>query len=171
VVRVGVGLNRWSPDGVQYPVVVCGLAGSLLARVLPGTVLVPTVVGLEDGRRLPLDQGMSEALSDAAEGLGYRVERGDMLTSRCIVTGEARVRWAAEGFAGADMETGILAAHGLRVATIRVVLDTPTHPISDLWTGPRAALSPGLLRELIWMARYAPAFALRSAGVVRVAGL
>jgi hypothetical protein len=69
----------------------------------------------------------------------------------------------------ADMETGLLAGRNLRVATIRVVLDSPEHGISSDWLRPtRALLQPPLWRELFWLSRVAPLYALRAAHVLKI---
>jgi hypothetical protein len=69
----------------------------------------------------------------------------------------------------ADMETGLLVGRNLRVATIRVVLDSPEHGISPDWLRPsRALLQPPLWRELFWLSRVAPLYALRAAHVLKI---
>ena len=68
------------------------------------------------------------------------------------------------------METGLLAAGDLRVATVRVVLDSPERDIARDWLSPADALcQPKLWRELLWLGRVAPSYALRAARVLRVA--
>jgi hypothetical protein len=68
------------------------------------------------------------------------------------------------------METGLLAGRNLRVATSRVVLDSPDHGISRQWLSPAGAwLRPRLWRELFWLCRVAPPYVLRAARVLKVA--
>lgn len=51
------------------------------------------------------------------------------MTTVMVVTGAERDRLAAEGYAAADMETGLLSAAGYRVAAARVVLDGPDNEL------------------------------------------
>ncbi len=107
-------------------------------------------------------------LRSAAASLGYSTVGEPMLTASEIVTGEAREYWARHGFAVADMEAGRLMARGVRVATVRVVLDTPAHPIDEWWEQPaRALLTPRLWRELLWLAWCAPRYSMCAARIVR----
>ena len=78
---------------------------------------------------------------------------------------------AERGFVAVDMETGLLAGRNLRVATIRVVLDSSDRGISGAWLSPAsAALRPRLWRELFWLCRVAPSYALCAARILK-AGL
>lgn len=87
-----------------------------------------------------------------------------LLTSAEIVNGGARVRWAARGYAGVDMETGLLDAP--HVAAVRVVLDTPQRELSADWTTPLIAiLKPWNWSQALWMAREAPRAAALAARV------
>jgi hypothetical protein len=66
------------------------------------------------------------------------------------------------------METGLLVERNLRVATIRVVLDSPGQNISPAWLHPaKALLYPQLWQELFWLCRVAPRYALRAAQVLK----
>jgi hypothetical protein len=88
-----------------------------------------------------------------------------------VIVGPARKEWADRGFVAVDMETGLLAGRNLRVATIRVVLDSPEQGISRDWLSPASAvLRPKLWGELFWLCRVAPPYALRAARVLK-AGL
>ena len=166
----GVRLARWKGVGGSSIVVVCGLAGALVPGLRPGTVLVPEWVGLPDGRTMHCDPALVQALAAAACTLGFRPDTGPMLTAPSLVVGAARQEWAARGFVAADMETGLLAKQNLRVATIRVVLDSPDHGISRQWLSPAGALlRPKLWSELFWLCRVAPPYALRAARVLKVA--
>jgi hypothetical protein len=109
-----------------------------------------------------------QALVAAARTLGFEPDAGPLLTARSMVVGPARKEWANRGFVAADMETGLLAASNLRVATIRVVLDSPEQAISRAWLRPvDALLWPRLWRELFWLCRVAPPYALRAACVLK----
>ena len=69
------------------------------------------------------DDELVEALTQGARSLGIEPVFDPLLTADSIVNGAARETWAAQGYAGVDMETGRIAAS--RVAAVRVVLDTP----------------------------------------------
>jgi hypothetical protein len=167
----GVRLACWKGAREGSLVVVCGLAGALAPGLHAGTVLVPASVGLPDGRTMHCDPALVQALVTAAHTLGCRSDTGPLLTAPSLVVGPARQDWADRGFVAADMETGLLADKGLRVATIRVVLDNPERGISREWLRPASAgLRPRLWGELFWLCRVAPPYALRAARVLK-AGL
>jgi hypothetical protein len=166
----GVRLARWKGVGGGSIVVVCGLAGALTPGLRPGTVLVPEWVGLPDGRTMRCDSALVQALAAAARVLGFQPDTGPLLTAPSLVVGAVRQTWAGHGFVAVDMETGLLAEQNLRVATIRVVLDSLDQGISRDWLRPAGAmLRPKLWRELVWLYRAAPPYALRAARVLKVA--
>jgi hypothetical protein len=124
----------------------------LRADLPTGTVLVPERVRRPDGGELSCDAAAVKALADAASRLGYRAVHDPLLTSRSIVTGTERRIWAQRGYAGVDMETGLLRAP--RVACVRVVLDTPQREISPAWAQPvRALFQPRAWRDLPFLMR------------------
>jgi Phosphorylase superfamily len=165
----GVRLARWKRARDGSSVVVCGLAGALAPGLHPGTVLVPESVGLPDGRTMRCDPELVQALVAAARTLGFEPDTGPLLTARSMVVGPARQEWTNRGFVAVDMETGLLAGRNLRMATIRVVLDSPNHGISRRWLKPAGALlRPRLWSELFWLWRVAPPYALRAATVLKV---
>jgi Phosphorylase superfamily len=165
----GVRLARWKGVRQGSIVVVCGLAGAVAPGLPPGTVLVPDRVGLADGRIMHCDPTLVQALVRAARTLHFRPNTGPLLTAQSLIVGDDRHDWSQRGFVAADMETGLLAGRNLRVATIRVVLDSPEHGISPDWLRPtRALLQPQLWRELFWLSRVAPQYALRAAHVLKV---
>lgn len=167
VVRSGVGLATWRGSPQGSTIVVCGLAGGLRAGLAPGTVLIPREVGSPGGQVLACDAELTDRLVSAARRLGYDPVEGRLLTAPALVTGPDREDWANRGFVAADMETGLLAGRGYRVATVRVVLDSADRPIAEDWVrAGRAVLHPGLWRELVWMGRFAPTFAFRAARVL-----
>ena len=107
-----------------------------------------------------------------------RVRRAALwVLSRCSIrssrrrqssTRREREAWASVGFAGVDMETGLIDAP--RIAAVRVVLDTPQRELSAEWVEPlRALRSPRNWPQLFWFARNAPRFARRAAQVVAAA--
>lgn len=128
-----------------------GLCGALRADLAPGTLVIPARVGLIGGPRVALDAAAARALVAAAAQHGLAVVEDDLLTAPTLVTGAERQRWAAEGYAAVDMETGLFAAAGMRVAAARVVLDGPNHELPAALLGDRrwrerAASAMGLLR-------------------------
>jgi hypothetical protein len=165
----GVRLARWEGAPHGSIVVVCGLAGALAPGLRPGTVLIPDWVGLADGGIMHCDPALVQALGTAARTLHFRYDTGPLLTAQSLIVGSDRHDWFQRGFVAADMETGLLAGRDLRVATIRVVLDSPEHAISPDWLRPtRALLQPQLWRELFWLSRVASQYALRAAHVLKV---
>ena len=164
----GVGLVRRQEMPQGTCVVVCGLAGALVSDLPPGTILIPERVGLADGRTLLCDPALVQALATAAHSLRLRLDTRPLLTASSLVVGDERLEWAQRGFVAVDMETGLLAGQGLRVATIRVVLDGPEHDIASDWQRPWGSLlSPRLWPQLFWLGRAAPRYALRAARVVK----
>jgi hypothetical protein len=169
VERVGIGgraRTRQPPAGF----VACGLAGALSEQLRPGAVLIPAWVGLPSGERLPCHAPLVAALTTAARHLGWEPVLAPLLTAPRLVTGRARSRWEAWGFAAVDMETGWLLRHQPVGATVRVVLDTPRQDLSPRWEQPWQALGePRLWRQLAWLGLHALPYALRAALVVRAA--
>jgi hypothetical protein len=165
----GVRLARWKGVRQGSIVIVCGLAGALAPGLPPGTVLIPDWVGLADGRIVQCDPILVQAMVKAARTLHFRSDSGPLLTAPSLIVGRDRQDWFQRGFVAVDMETGLLAGHNLRVVTIRVVLDSPEHGISRDWLRPtRALLQPSLWRELFWLSRVAPQYALRAAHVLKI---
>lgn len=170
VSRTGVSLARWQGAPDDSCVIVCGLAGALVPGLPPGSVLIPEQVGLPDGSMFSCDPTLVQVLIRAARALDFRPDTRPLLTAPSLIVGEARQQWCQRGFVAADMETGLLAQRKLRVATIRVVLDTPEYGLSPDWLQPtRALLRPSLWRELFWLSRAAPRYAKRAAHVLKVA--
>lgn len=166
---VGVRLAHWKGARQGSIVVVCGLAGALAPGLPPGTVLIPDRIGLADGRIVDCDPALVQALVEAARALHFRFDTRPLLTAQSLIVGDDRDDWCQRGFVAADMETGLLAGQNLRVATIRTVLDSPEYGISADWLRPtRALLQPSLWRELFWLSRVAPRYALRAAHVLKV---
>jgi hypothetical protein len=165
----GLRLARWKGVPQGSIVVVCGLAGALAPGLPPGTVLIPERVGLADGEFMQCDPALVQALVTAARALHFRPDTRPLLTAQSLIVGRDRRDWCQRGFVAADMETGLLAGRNLRVATVRVVLDSPERGISPHWLRPtRALLQPSLWRELLWLSRMAPRYALRAAQVLKV---
>lgn len=117
---------------------------------------------------MPCDPVLVQALVTAARALGFQPDTRPLLTAPSLVVGKERGDWYRQGFVAADMETGLLGGRDLRVATVRVVLDSPEYNISQDWLRPaRALIQPRLWRELFWLARAAPRYALRAAQVLK----
>lgn len=170
VLRAGMALSRLPAGGASLSgtVVACGVAGSLLAGVPTGTVLVPRRVLRPDGSWLDCHPALVDALAAAARRLGHEPEQRPMATTAELVVGADRGTWAARGCASADMETGLLQAE--RVATVRVVLDTPERELHPAWRRPAGALwRPAALAQLPWLAVESWRAARLAAGVLAAA--
>jgi nucleoside phosphorylase len=148
---------------------VCGLAGGLAPDVSPGTLLVPKQVGLADGRLFDCDGGAVEALHAALSRACMPFDVRPILTADAMLVGNARGTWADRGFAGVDMEAGKPAQAGVRVATVRVVLDSVDHEISAEWAQPlRALRRSSAWKELSWLARMGPFYAWKAARALKL---
>ena len=165
----GVRLMRWKGE-IQRDsiVIVCGLAGALAPGLPSGTVLIPAQVGLTDGRIMDCDAALVQSFVTAARTLHFRLDTRPLLSAQSMIVGDERQDWFQRGFAAADMETGLLIGQNLRVATVRVVLDSPEHGVSLDWLRPvKALLQPLLWREALWLGCVAPCYALRAAQVLK----
>lgn len=152
VVLTGMSLSRVRiQEWAGRAVVACGLAGAVRRGIPTGAVLVPRRVIGPGERELACDEALVAALAAAARRLGHEPVLDPMATATGLVVGAERTAWAARGCAGADMETGLLEA--ARVATVRVVLDTPERELHDAWRRPVTALwRPGAWPQLPWLA-------------------
>jgi hypothetical protein len=164
VVEGGIALAKLR-DPLRGTVVVCGVAGGLRGDLPTGTVLVPRRVRRPDGSEFECDADLVAAFAASARRLGVEPVFDALLTADTIVNGAARIEWAARGYAGVDMETGLIEA--ARVAAVRVVLDTPQHELSTDWVNPiRAMFKPSNWPQAVWLAREAPRAARLAARVV-----
>jgi len=165
IVRAGVGLTRLRPQEVGQLVVTCGLAGGVRPGLATGSVVVPTRVLRPGGGWLACDPSLVESLVAAARRLGMEPDQGPLGTAPALVHGAARASWASRGCVAVDMETGLLTAP--RVATVRVVLDTPERDLSEEWRRPAQVLAhPAVWGEAVWLCREAPRCARRAAAVL-----
>lgn len=153
VVECGIAAVRASVfDGLAIS---CGLAGGLRTGVPTGTVLIPRRVRRPDGGEFECDSQAVDALLSAAQHFAYEVVDDPLVTGDTLVHGMERRTWAQRGYAGVDMETGVLQAP--RVACVRVVLDTPEREISPAWLVPaRAMLQPRAWLDLPFLLREGP---------------
>jgi hypothetical protein len=145
----------------------CGLAGGLRNDLPTGTVVIPRRVRRPDGTMLTFDLELSESLRAAAQRLGHVPVDGPLLTSKTLVHGSERTRWADE-YVAVDMETGLISAK--RVACVRVILDTPEREISPAWLKPvQAIFAPSAWRDLPFLAREGQRCARMAAEVIAAA--
>lgn len=153
VVECGIAAIRVAAfDGLAIS---CGLAGGLRAGMATGTVLIPRRVRRPDGSEFECDAQAVDALCEAAKRFAHHVVDDPLVTCNALVHGAERATWAQRGYAGVDMETGVLQAP--RVACVRVVLDTPEREISPAWLTPaRAMLQPRAWLDLPFLLREGP---------------
>jgi hypothetical protein len=164
IVESGIRLARLTSPVFDGPVISCGVAGGLHEDIPTGTVVIADRVLLEDGRQIVCDPVLTEALVAAASDLGTPCRTGALVTSRRLVHGDERTRWAGHGCLAADMETGFIQAP--RLAAVRTILDTPRHELSSVWLHPVSVLwHPAAWGQAAWLARHAPLCARRAAEV------
>ena len=165
VVDGGVNLSRVDRSRLGDIVISCGLAGALASDLPTGTVVIPDHVLRPEGPLLECDDVLIAQLDAAARRLGHIPVRGALVTTRDLVTGSARSAWAQRGYVAVDMETGFIKAK--RVASIRVVLDTAEHELSDAWLRPwTIVVRPDAWGQVLWVAREAPRCAHLAAAVL-----
>jgi hypothetical protein len=165
VVQCGIAADRSRNFGEIA--ISCGLAGGLRNDLPTGTVVIPRRVRRPDGTMLVCDSEISAMLRDAAQRLGHDAVDDPLLTSKTLVHGTERTKWADE-YAAVDMETGLICA--TRVACIRVILDTPEREISPAWLKPaQAMLTPSAWRDLPFLAREGQRCARLAAEIIAAA--
>jgi len=164
VVQSGIALRGLRGELGQIAIS-CGLAGGLRDDLPTGTVLIPHQVRRPDGTMLTCDPDLVANLVRAARAAGCEPVEAPLLTTPRIVRGPERMRWAQQGYAGADMETGLLQAP--RIACVRVILDTPVHEFSAAWENPALVIfRPDAWFDIPFLAREAPRCAALAARVV-----
>jgi hypothetical protein len=164
VIESGIALDRFNNSESDAAYISCGLAGGLRADLPTGTVVIPREVRRPDGTTTHMDEQLTEALIAAARSLGIESVTAPLITAASVVVGAERKRWAEEGYAAADMETGLLTG---RVAAVRVILDTPLNELSGDWLNPATAmLKPWNWPQAIWLGRHAPACARLAARII-----
>lgn len=146
----------------------CGVAGGLRSDLPTGTVLIPTSVRCPNDTVIECDATATRELRRAAASLGYSPVDAPMITSAALVYGANRATLAAQGFAGVDMESGLIDA--ARIACVRVVLDTPQREISAVWATPwRVPFHPAAWRDLTFLAREGPRCSRIAAEIIAAA--
>ena len=164
VVRSGIALGREHGNYGEIAIS-CGIAGGLRRDLPTGTVLIPRSVRRPDGTILDCDAELVRRLTDAALVLGERSVDAPLLTSSAFVVGQERATWAAQGYAGVDMETGLIKAR--RVACVRVILDTPMREVSPAWGSPASVvIHPRAWLDLPFLAREGPRCAALAAAII-----
>ena len=167
VYESGIALRKLR-DGFGDTVLSCGVAGGVRHEYHTGTVLIPRRVLRPDGTTLDCDEELVERLLRAANALGLEPLTDPLVTTTGLVTRAERELWASRGYAGVDMETGLLTAP--RIAAVRVLLDTPLRELSEDWLHPvTAMLKPWNWPQLLWLAREAPRCARLAARIVHQA--
>lgn len=153
VVEAGIALSKQHRfDGI---VISCGLAGGLRADLPTGTVLIPHQVYRADGTSIECDPEIVQQLTKAARDLGFDPVHDPIVTSQTLVHGEARKELASHGYAGVDMESGLIEAQ--KIGCVRVILDTQQREISPAWLHPWSVIvHPSALRDLPFLLREAP---------------
>lgn len=164
VIHAGIALRGLRGD--TGPIAIsCGLAGGLRDDLPTGTVLIPSEVRRPDGTMLTCDPELFASLVRAARAAGCEPVEEPLLTAARIVRGSERMRWARQGYAGADMETGLLQSS--RIACVRVILDTPVHEFSAAWANPALVIfRPDAWFDIPFLAREAPRCAALAARIV-----
>jgi nucleoside phosphorylase len=120
-VLVGIRCRKEMP---KRPVVSFGFAGALRFGLFPGAVVVATKVVNEEGRLLGVCQPLSVPNAIEVVVLG---------ANRFIESKKERARLCkSSGADVVDMETGLYARADILEHYLRVISDTPEHPISAL---------------------------------------
>jgi len=164
VLQAGISL-RGNAEHIEGIAISCGLAGGLRDDLPTGTVLIPRTVRRPDGTTMACDPELVELLAKAARALGHEPIDAPLLTSATLVHGQDRQKWADLGFAGVDMETGVIKSD--RLACVRVVLDTPNREIAPAWQRPASAIfHPRAWLDLPFLSREGPRGARLSSLIV-----
>ncbi len=165
IVHTGMGLSKIRGDALGETVIICGLAGGLRDDLATGSIVIPDRIQTPAGNSVSCDSELVQALMSAAEELGYKPYCLPLITMQRLVLGPERALWAQRGYAAADMETGLINAR--RLATVRVILDTPQQEISPAWSRPATALiQPQMWPQALWLWREAPRCARLAAAVL-----
>lgn len=151
VVRTGLGARRAGRAvalvAEHTAVAVAGFGGALDDGLQPGDVLVAGEVRF-DGRVFRCHGARLLAAELLRTGLPART--GPLLTRDRLVTGAERGRLAGGGARAVDMEAGPLAVAmaGPAFAAVRVIVDTPSAPLSRPGTVRHGLAATRTLRRL-----------------------
>jgi 4-hydroxy-3-methylbut-2-enyl diphosphate reductase len=134
VVRTGMGprRSRRAVPGLRArrpaALAVAGFAGALTDELAPGDVVVATEVRSASG---VVACPSAPLLAGALRAAGLTVHTGPIVSGDHVVHGPERAELAATGAIAADMESAFLAdaADGGPFAVVRVIVDTPSHPL------------------------------------------
>jgi 4-hydroxy-3-methylbut-2-en-1-yl diphosphate reductase len=157
-VRSGMGPRRAAATAAALsgtdPVLVAGLGGALAPQVRPGDVVVASEVrGWSSAAPDPVAVPSAPLLAGALRRLGLTVHLGPIQSL-------PRIAWRSTGLGRAprgetaerpdplavDMESAQLATAGGPFAALRVIVDTPAHPLWRLGTLRRGVSALGTLR-------------------------
>ena len=110
------------------PVLVAGVGGALTDAVAPGELVVATEVRGPAGT---LTSPSAPLLAGALRRAGLRVHEGPVVSTPRVTGERARAALAAAGALAVDMESAQLgtAAGGGPFAAVRVIVDSPAHPL------------------------------------------
>ncbi|SFT01942.1 hypothetical protein [Saccharopolyspora flava] len=141
--RTGYGPRRSARSAVRLlaadfdVLVVAGLAGGLSPEVRSGDVIVADELR---GHREVLRCQAADSLAAELVRSGFPVRCGPIVTTDALAHGQRRAELAATGALAVDLESAVLAqAAGHRpLAVVRVVVDTPQHPLMRPGTVRRA---------------------------------
>lgn len=167
--RAGAAATRAVAAGARL-LVSWGLAGSLDARVAPGTLVVPRRVVAQRAEPLAVDAAWHERAAALADE--FELHAGDLLTTPAPLSSSAakRAAAAATGAVAVDMESAAIAAAAAQARVpfiaLRVVvdgLDDALPPNAERWidergerrldTTLRAVASPRQWRALLTLAK------------------
>ncbi len=140
VVRVGYRARLAGRLPGYAALAVGGFGGALTTRLRPGDVLVAAEIR---GAGPTVRCHRPDALAAELRRRGLPAVCAPLLSTDHIVRRGEYAALAATGAAAVDMESAVLAAAagGRPVAAIRVVVDTPAHPLArpgTLWHGTAA---------------------------------
>ena len=150
VVVAGMGPRRASavnPPG-QHPIAVVGVCGAVDPSLSPGDIIVAErVVGPGIDITIPTARVLAAELCRA----GLPARTGTIASVARIAGAATRARLRAEGVDAVDMESAWLAAACANrpVAVVRVVVDTPNHPLASPLTVQRGMTALRNLRRAI----------------------
>ncbi|MGH3526233.1 MAG: 4-hydroxy-3-methylbut-2-enyl diphosphate reductase [Pseudonocardiaceae bacterium] len=161
VVHTGMGPRRAATTAATLsrnadPVLVAGVAGALTPHIHPGDVVVATEVRAAELPAGSVEVASAPLLAGALRRLGLTVHTGAISSVSRIGGGIA----GSDALA-VDMESAQLAAAGAPFAVVRIIVDTPDHPLWQLGTVHRGVTALRTLRACapaleLWAAATGP---------------